>query len=249
MPRSKRESSICRTNSRPAAAQDLFVYKLPKLTLGKGDRMAVPIFATEVPYRDLYTWDVHVTKHDNAAAPSGSSTQSPLTLSKNQVWHQIVLTNSTNLPWTTGAAMIMQGNQPLAQELLTYTPPKDEVRVPVTVSVNTRGSVAEKEVGRELKALQWDGVNYARIDKEMKLDLCNNKPIDIEAEITLHVGGKVDKASNDGDLTLNPFDPSDWVQYNGHPAVNNSSTVAWKTKLKPGEKFEPTVRYHYFTRY
>ena len=50
-------------------AQDLFVYNLPKLTLGKGDRVAVPILSTEVPYRDLYTWDVHLTKHDNDAAP------------------------------------------------------------------------------------------------------------------------------------------------------------------------------------
>jgi hypothetical protein len=230
-------------------AQDLFVYNLPKLTLGKSERMAVPIFSTEVPYRDLYTWDVHITKHDNDAAPSGSGTKSPLTLAKNEVWHQIVLTNSTKLPWTTGAAMIMQGNQPLAQELLTYTPPKDEVRVPVTISVDTRGSLTEKEVGRDLKSIQWDGINYARIDKEMKLDLCNNKAIDIEAEVTLRVGGKVDKASLDGDVTLGAFDSADWVQYNGHPAVNNSSTVTWKTKLKPGEKFEPSVTYHYFTRH
>src|SRR6185369_9408953 len=137
-------------------AQDLFVYNLPKISLGKGERMAVPIFTTESPYRDIYTWDVRITKQDNAAAPSGSGTKSPLVLSKNEVWHQIVLINTTNLPWTTGAAMIMQGNQPLAQELLTYTPPKDEVRVPVTVSFDTRGSLTEKEVGRELKSVQWD---------------------------------------------------------------------------------------------
>ena len=221
--------------------------------------MAVPIFTAEVPYRDLYTWEVRITKPDNDAAPGGGmmpgsirnpgGMKSPLTLSKNEVWHQIVLTNTTKLPWTTGAAMIMQGNQPLAQELLTYTPPKEEVRVPVTVSVDTRGSLTEKEVGRELKSIQWDGHNYARIDKEMNLDLCNNKAIDIEAEVTLRVGGKVDKASLDGELTLGAFDPADWLQYNGQPAVNNSSTVTWKTKLKPGEKFEPSVNYHYFTRY
>ena len=236
-------------------AQDLFVYNLPKLTLGKGDRIAVPIFnAAAAPYRDLYTWEVHLTKHDNDASPSGapptgSAAKSPLALSKNEVWHQILLTNNTNLPWTTGAAMIMQGNQPLAQELLTYTPPKDEVRVPVTVSVDTRGSLTEKETGRELKSIQWDGINYARIDKELKLDLCNNKPVAIEAEITLRVGGKVEKASSDGEITLGAFDQADWVQYNGHPAVNNSSTVVWKVKLKPGENFEPTVAYHYFTRH
>ena len=231
-----------------AGAQDLFVYKLPKLTLAKGERSAVPIFTAEAPYRDIYTWDVHITRPDIAAAPSGSGVQSPLELSKNEVWHQILLTNNTNLPWTTGAAMIMQGNQPLAQELLTYTPPKDEVRVPVTVSVDTRGSLTEKETGRELKSLTWDGYNYARIEKQITLDLCNNKPIGIDAEITLRVGGKVDEASNDGVVTLSPFNAADWVRYQGHPAVNNSSHVTWKVKLKPGETFVPTVNYHYFTR-
>ncbi len=231
-----------------AGAQDLFVYNLPKISLGKGERIAVPIFSTEVPYRDIYTWDVHLTKQDNDAAPSGSGMNSPLTLSKNEVWHQIMLTNNTNLPWTTGAAMIMQGNQPLAQELLTYTPPKDDVRLPVTVSVDTRGTIAETETSRELGALQWDGHQYARINREMNLDLCNNKHLAIEAEITLRVGGKADEASHEGKVTLGAFDAADWVQYNGHPAVNNSSTVIWKVKLNPGEKFEPIVNYHHFTR-
>jgi hypothetical protein len=230
-------------------AQDLFVYNLPKLSLGKGERVAVPIFTAETPYRDIYTWEVHATKHDNAAAPSGSAHTSPLVLSKNEVWHQVMLTNATNLPWTTGAAMIMQGQQPLAQELLTYTPPKDEVRVPVTVSVDTRGSLTEKETGRELRALQWEGYQYARIEKEMKLHLCNNKPIDIEVEITLRVGGKVNKATHDGEVTLGAFNAADWVQYHGHPAVNNSSTVVWKAKLKPGDNFEPTVTYQHLTRH
>lgn len=230
-------------------AQDLFVYNLPKITLGKSERIAVPIFTTDVPYRSIYTWDVHLIKQDNAAAPSGSGTQSPLVLSKNEVWHQIVLTNTTNLPWTTGAAMIMQGQQPLAQELLTYTPPKDEVRVPVTVSVDTRGSLTDKEVGRELNALQWDGHNYARIERELKLDLCNNKAIEIDVEITLKVGGKVDKVSHDGEVTLTGFNAADWTHYHGHPAVNNSSSVTWKGHLKPGDQLEPTVLYHYFTRH
>ena len=145
--------------------------------------------------------------------------------------------------------MIMQGNQPLAQELLTYTLPKDEVRVPVTISVDTRGSLTEKEVGRELKSIQWDGDSYARIDKEIKLDLCNNKPVEIETDVTLRLGGKVDKASHDGEVTIDAFNDADWVKYNGHPAVNNSSTVVWKVKLKPGENFEPILNYHHFTRH
>ncbi len=232
-----------------AGAQDLFVYNLPKITLGKSERIAVPIFTTEVPYRDVYTWDLHLTKQDNDAAPSGSGAKSPLALSKNEVWHQIVLTNTTKLPWTTGAAMMMEGNQPLAQELLTYTPPEDEVRVPLTVSVDTRGSLSGKELRRELNSIQWDGVKYARIDKEMKLNLSNNKSVGIETEITLRMGGKVDQVSHDGDVTLGAFDAADWAQHNSHPAVNNSSSVIWRVKLQPGETFEPSVAYHYFTRH
>ena len=65
--------------------QDLFVYNLPRITLRKGERAAVPIFSTEVPYRDVYTWDVHVLRDDISLAPSGSGVQSPLSLSQNQV--------------------------------------------------------------------------------------------------------------------------------------------------------------------
>lgn len=229
--------------------QDLFVYKLPKITLARGERSAVSIFNADCPYRDLYTWDVHVNRQDIEASPSGAGVVSPLTLSKNEVWHQVVLTNTTNLPWTTGAAMVTQGNQPLSQELLTYTPPKDDCRVPVTIAIDARGSYDEKELGRDLKALQWDGFNYARIEKEAVVHLCNNKKTDLEVEITLRVGGKVTTATEDGTVVLGAFRPEDWTNYHGHPAVNNGSTVTWKTKLKPGETIEPKVTYHFFTRH
>jgi hypothetical protein len=144
--------------------------------------------------------------------------------------------------------MIMQGQQPLAQELLTYTSPKDYCRVPVTVSVDTRGSFEESETGRELQALTWDGYRYARINQKTVLDLCNNKTETVEAEITFRFGGKADKVSDEGKLTLTPYRAEDWQNYRGHPAVNNSSVVVWKTTLKPGETFRPSVEYHFFTR-
>jgi hypothetical protein len=232
-----------------SGAQDLFVYNLPKLSLKTGERIAVNILSNDkVPYKDIYTWDLRITRDDIDAAPSGSGVKSPLKLSKNEVWHQVELTNNTKLPWTTGAVMLMQGQQPLSQELLTYTSPTDACRVPVTVSVETRGSFDEKEIARDLKALVWDGYHYAKIDKQAKLHLCNNKAVPIETEITLRLGGKVTEASNDGAISLGAYDASDWNNYRGHPAVNNSSTVQWKVKLAPGETFEPVVAYHYYTR-
>jgi len=229
--------------------QDLFIYSLPKLSLDKGERAAVSIFTADVPYRDLYTWGVEVQRHDIEAAPSGAGVRSPLTLSRNEVWHQIELTNTTNLPWTTGAALLVQGQQPLAQELLTYTPSKSGVRLPVTVSVETRGTFGEQETGRDLKALVWDNASYARIEKEARLRLDNHKPTPIEVEVTLRLGGRATAASHAGKIVVNAFNAADWVQYHGSPAVNNSSAITWTIKLQPGETVEPTATYNFFARH
>lgn len=231
-----------------AGAQDLFIYSLPKISLGVGERMAVHILEAEVPYRDVYTWDLHVKREDIATAPSGAGQPSPLQLSQNQVWHQIELTNTSRLPWTTGAAMFMQGTLPLAQELLTYTSPGGVVRVPLTVAVDARGHMSESEVERALQSLTWDGHHYAKIVNEARLALTNSKSIPIDAEITLRFGGKSDAVSDEGVATILAYRGEDWERYRGSPAVNNSTRVLWRQTIDPGQSFTPTVTYHYFAR-
>jgi hypothetical protein len=232
-----------------AGTQDLFVYNLPEIDFKKGQRSAVHIFTASVPYRDVYTWDLHLQRRDIEAAPSGAGVRSPLVLARNEVWHQLELNNTTDVPWTTGAALIMQGNQPLAQELLTYTSPKMAVRVPVTVSVDTRGTFREEETERKLKALTWDKNTYAKIDKKATLRLQNAKQVPVEAEITFRFGGRFDEISDEGKGTLDAFQKADWRDYRGSAAVNNSSSVRWSTKIQPGEVFAPTVTYHYYARH
>jgi hypothetical protein len=232
-----------------AATQELFVYNLPKFRLRKGERAAIPIYNTPAPYQDVYTWDVLVKRSDIATAPSGSSAGSPLTLSSNEVWRQIQLTNTGTMPWTTGAALIMQGGQPLAQELLTYTSPKGSVRVPVTVAIDVRGSMNTEEVDRQLQALTWDGHHYAKIRQRVTLEVTSFKSQPIALEIGFRFGGRAEQASDDGKITLAPYREDDWNQYRGSPAVNNSSTVRWSLSLEPGKIFQPTVDYHFYARH
>jgi len=233
-----------------AAAEELFVYGLPSLRLRQGERAAVPVLSdVQVPYRNVYTWDVHVKQEDIATAPSGSGAVSPLTLSENEVWRQLEITNSGQVPWTTGTALIMRGHQPLAQELLTYTPPQASTRVPVTVAVDVRGSFAAEEIDREMGALTWEGRQYAKIRQQAELQVTNYKNQPIELEITVRFGGRADEVSDAGHVTLGPFRADDWNQYRGSTAVNNSSTVRWTLELEAGETLAPTVSYHYFARH
>lgn len=229
--------------------QDLFVYSLKSLSLRKGQRAAVPLLSAQVPYRSVYTWDVHLTRGDVEAAGPGMARVSPQDISENRVWHQIVLTNTTRVPWTTGAALLMQEGRPLSQDLLTYTSVGSDVRVPVTVSVDTQGHVTEEELERQLNALNLNEARYARIEKLARVQFSNRKAVPVDVEITFQTGGKVTEATDQGKITLNSHTPADWRDYHGHSAVNGSARVLWRKTIAPGESFAPTVKYQYFTRH
>ncbi len=230
-------------------AGDLFVYTIPRLNLRKGQRAAMPILTADVPYRDLYTWDIHETRNErggSVAAAVGRGITSPLQISENRVWHQLVLSTTTRFPWTTGPAMVVQGTQPLGQDMMTYTSPGGEVRLPITVAVDLRGSLDDEETDRKLNDLNVNNVNYARISKSATLLLQNRKKSPVEIEISFRTGGKATEATLDGKITLRPHAPEDWINSQGYAAVNNSSITVWRSSVKPGESFAPTVKYHYF---
>ncbi len=137
----------------------------------------------------------------------------------------------------------------MAQELLTYTPPRASTRVPVTVAVDVRGSFAAEEIDREMGALTWGGRQYAKIRQRAELQVTNYKNQPIELEVTVRFGGRADEVSDAGKVTLGPFRADDWNQYRGSTAVNNSSIVRWTLELEAGETLAPTVSYHYFARH
>ncbi len=230
-----------------SGGNDLYVYELGPLTLKQGERATVPILRTEVAYRDIYTWDIEVT-HAETYAASSSGAPSPLILTENRVWRQIELINDTDIPWTTGAAMFVDGFQPLAQELLTYTSPGGICRVPVTVAVDLKGRVEDSETKRDLNAIKWQGYDYARVQGKIAIELANNKTDAVPVEVKLRFGGTAKEASSDGQITLESFRASDWRDQRGSQ-INNSSVVRWTANIEPGECFKPTVGYEFFLKY
>ena len=227
------------------ASQDLYVYKLDNLTLKKGERASVPILTTAVGYRDVYTWDIAV-KHSESFEATEAGSSSPLVLSENKVWRQIELINDTEVPWTTGAAMFVDGMQPLAQELLTYTSPGGICRVPVTVAIDLRGKVDDREVSRDLKAIKYRGYSYIKAIGKINAELANNKLVKVPVEVSIRFGGKATKSSDEGKISLSGFNEDDW---NGRSdAINNSSTVRWKAEIEPGECFKPELDYEFWLR-
>jgi hypothetical protein len=229
-------------------AQDLFVYHIAKLTLRAGERAALPVISAQVPFRHLYTWDVSLSRSGAESLPGVGAHVSPLKLLKNDVWHQIELTNNTAVPWTTGAALVMQSYLPIAQELLTYTSVGGRCQVPLTVAVDVRGTYSEKETGREPAAIKFTGYEWMRIGKKGTLQVTNYKKEAIDLLITCQLGGNATGASDDGKITVSDYESGDWSNLQAHPALNGHSTILWEMKLKPGETKEATCDYTYYIR-
>ena len=229
-----------------SGGNDLFVYKLKPMSLKKGERASVRILKAEVAYRDIYTWDVTV-QHSAHEFASGRHGRSPLVVSESKVWHQVELINDTKVPWTTGAAMLVDGFQPLAQELLTYTSPGGICRLPMTVSVDLKAGVDNQETGRERNAVQWRNSSYSLVNGKVIAEIANNKEYEVPVEVSLRFGGKANEVSDEGKTKLEGFNPDDWSSHGGDP-INNSSVVNWKASIKPGECFKPTVEYEFYLR-
>jgi hypothetical protein len=228
--------------------QDLFVYHVPKLELRAGERAALPILAAQVPFRHLYTWDVQLTRSAGEALPDTGARRSPLRLSQNDVWHQIELTNNTAVPWTTGAAMTVQGYLPIGQELLTYTPIGGKCQVPLTVAVDVRGSYEEAELNRKPNAATYHGDTYALITKKGTLRVTNYQKKPITLYLTCQLGGNASEASDGGQITLTDYQNADWQNVHAHPALTGHSTLRWDLQVEPGKTREVTCQYAYYIR-
>lgn len=124
--------------------EDLFFYHQPALTLPKGERAYYTLLHSEVPYSDVYTWDVADTSSRvRYANDQGNSVEIP------EIWHAIQFKNNTEHPFTTAAATTFRGNQLIGQDMLTYVPAGGEAEVKLTRALDLSASSAEEETQRE----------------------------------------------------------------------------------------------------
>lgn len=244
------------------AEQDLFVYSRPTLDLNRGERATVPVLKQDVTFDHLYTLDLSAVRDPRAASaaqyacksPGGPSTPPPAGESPagrfnvNQVWHQIELKNSSNAPWTTGAAMVMGGAHPIpiAQDLLRYTPAGGRVLLPLTVAVDIRAELTEEEVSREENALKRNGTSYTLVKARSTITLTSSRGEPSKTRISLGLGGRAAEASDQAKVVITGHSSADWGNNDPGP-VNNHSDLTWNVELAPNQTKTLTVEFNYYT--
>jgi len=247
--------------------EDLFLYKIGHISLKKGERMIVPVIEVKATYTDAYTWQVPFRPPPELLNNLNNEDRELLLRmsSGRRVGHKLRLKNESEVPWTTGPAMIVKNGQVLAQALLRYTSVGNEVDVDVTVATDVHAKKWEKQTAREDNAKTIGSHSYTRLDMRGFLELTNYKEEAVTVEITRAVLGSVTTADNDGTIAqLNSFEDwsflpeggvtsgGGWYRYwwrrwpSWWHTVNDIGQITWTVTLEPGEKKQLQYEWYYY---
>jgi hypothetical protein len=240
--------------------EDLFVFTVKHVTLGKGQRMVLPVAEYSLKYQDVFSLELPFGPPREVAGNVTTEQQAELArlLNRPKVMHKIRLKNSGPHPLTTAPALLVRGDRVLAQGLMTHTPVGAETDVPVTAAVDIRVTRSDVEAKRTADATVFRGERLTRIDLEGKIHLHNLRAQAAQLEVTRYLLGQVDGADHEGQTAMiDPLDddaaaavrPSWWTSYSW-PAwwsrLNGIGRVTWKLRLDPGKEVDLGYRWHYF---
>jgi len=241
-------------------SEDLFVFNVQHVTLGRGQRMVLPVAEYTLKYQDVFSLELPFGPPREVQGNVSTEQQAELArlLNRPKVMHKIRLRNSGPHPLTTAPALLVRGERVLAQGLMTHTPPGAETDLPVTAAVDIRVRRSDEETARKPDATVYRGERLARIELKGTVHLHNLRDQPVDLEITRYLLGQADEADHDGRIaTIDPLDddavaavrpgwwssyswPAWWSRFNGIGRIN------WKVRLEPGQQIDLNYRWHYF---
>jgi len=243
-------------------SEDLFVFTVKHVTLKKNQRMVLPVAEYTLKYRDVYTLDLPFAPPPEVRAQINSQQQAELArlLNAPKVMHKIRLTNRSQYPLTTAPALIVRGDQVLAQGMMTYTAIGAETDLALTTAVDIKVKKSDKETMRTPNAVVWQGNQYGRVDLAGTISLTNYGDEAVDLEVVRHVLGNIGKADHDGAAEMvNVFEDDGYIPAGRYPYwwnwynwphwwyhFNGVGRVTWKFKLDAGKSIDLGYTWHYY---
>ena len=217
--------------------EDLFLYPHSDVTLHPGERGYYQLFAKAVPYEDIYAWDIKDSLDDSSRwlyDGDGSARPEP-----EEVWHSLRLTNTGDIPWTTGPAITTQQGKPLGQDTLFYTAPSARTLLKITRSLEIGAQQSETEVARQRDVSISGWGNWDLVTVAGKLHVRNQKSIPITLLVKKTLSGEVSETTPKAE---------DVTPARGVMSVNAQNVLTWEIKLPPGGTAAFTYQYKAYVR-
>lgn len=199
--------------------EDLFLYNKKGVTLKKGERASYLVFSDRVDYKHVYEWEI-------PDLSTGDSYDNNGVENREQIWHSLRLTNSTQYPWTTAPALAVREGKPMAQDLITYTPKGAKVNLKLTIASDVKTDRQEYESDRQ-RDVSLYGYSYDLVTVKGELVVKNNKSSAITLDIRKMITGEVLAASHDGKIKK-------LAEGISRRRANSSSIITWEVPVSAG---------------
>ncbi|HNY79933.1 MAG: hypothetical protein RBS72_06275 [Sedimentisphaerales bacterium] len=221
-----------------AVAEDLFLYPAGKIDLDRGQVAYIPLFTESVPCEHIYQWDLP-DYVDEAGRYFYSRDRDSEAEDEQEVWHNLRLTNTTAVPWTTAPGQTVKGSAILGQDTLKYTPPGGTTILRITRAVGVKAEQIELETSRKREAIRMYGDTFDQITVRGDLSILNTQSKAITLEITKTLSGEVkstDPAAKEEKLAK------------GLGRMNGLSKLTWTIELPPATERRVNYVYEVYVR-
>ena len=234
--------------------EDFFIFTVKHVTLGRGQRMVLPVAEYPLKYKDVYTLDLPYAPPPEVRSNYNADQQSQLArlLASPKVMHKLRLINHSSYPLTTAPALILRNDRVLAQGLMTYAAVNATVDLDLTTAVDIQVKKTEKVMARVPNVEKWLGNSYGRVDLAGRISLTNFGARPVDLEVTRQVLGTVGTADNGGVAEmLNTLENEDavpaadypiWWGWYGLPPwwshFNGTGRIRWTVPLAPQKPTE-----------
>lgn len=219
----------------PAAgesAEDLYIYEAGRMTLARGERAYVPLFASDIAFHHRFDWTLPDLVDRNARFLEDEAADEP-----EPVWHVLRLENDTGAPWTTAPVLVCNASGPLAQSQMSYTAAGGETTVRLTRALDLVGEAIEYRADDEQSSreeVRIFGRRFEIVTVNGKLELANHSdrlaPMRIEKQLS-------------GDLLSSTQDPEVRGRAKGLGQINAVRELVWEFDLEPGQTWSADYQY------
>ena len=215
-------------------SNDLYMYKIGKVSLKKGTKSSFQMFSYNLPYKDVYEVDIYDVVNYSYNSYIGNDPEQ-----KFNVYHSLKLTNTSVNPFTTAPVFVLDKDlQPLAQDQLKYTPVSSTVSIQLSRASDLIVKNSEEEGLKSGSTKKYGRETYSKVTINGSVNVENLQ----DKKITLSV---------DKNLTADVTDVSDSgkIKKTGkYYGLNPYTEINWEVLLAANEKKTITYSYDVWVR-
>ncbi len=208
---------------------DLYMYKIGKVSLKKNTKSSFEVFSLNLPYKDVYEVEIYDVVNYSYNSYIGNDPEQ-----KFNVYHSLKLTNTSTNPFTTAPVFVMDENlQPLAQDQMKYTPVSSTVSVQLARASDVIVKNSEEEGAKTDDTKKYGRETYMRVTIKGSVIVENLQTKKITLSLTKDLTADVTSTSDSGTIKKTG-------KYYG---LNPYTELTWEVPLTAGEK--KTITYNY----